>query len=112
MGANDDKNGKKNGKPEDADLEQVELTEKQQQLFEDALGTLRGLVDDIVEEGAPIREWALGLTKIEEAEMWIERGFDLLGIEPDIGDDDEDDDADGEGDDDADGDDGASQDGA
>lgn len=92
MGAkDDDKDKKTTNEPE---LQQIELTEEQQELFEDALGTLRGLVDDIAAKGAPIREWALGLTKIEEAEMWIERGFDLLGIEPDLGDENDEDDED------------------
>lgn len=89
MGANDKKKPVK-----------IELTEEQQVLFAEALGTIQQLVDDIGDVGAPIREWALGLTKLEEAEMWIDRGFAMLGIEPQIpGDEDDEESEDDESDD-------------
>lgn len=70
------KTGKDEKKPQ-----VIELTEEQKALFAEALGTIQSLVDDIQQIGTPIREWALGFTKLEEAEMWIDRGFAMLGIE-------------------------------
>ena len=90
MGAND-KNEPK----------EVTLTKEQEEIFGDALVTIRSIVDDIRAAGTPIREFALGFTKLEEAEMWLDRGFDSLGMEvsdPDDPDDDEDDDESDEGD--------------
>jgi len=75
------KTGKDEKKPQ-----VIELTEEQKALFAEALGTIQSLVDDIQQIGTPIREWALGFTKLEEAEMWIDRGFAMLGIEPNLDD--------------------------
>lgn len=83
------------------DRQEVEMSEEQQSLYEDTLMTVRALVDDISASGTPIREFALAFTKLEEAEMWLARGFDQLGIEPDLGEDEdesEEDDEDEKGD--------------
>jgi hypothetical protein len=79
----------------------VTLTEDQELLWKDALHAMKSLGDALVDVGSPIREFALGLTKLQEAEMWVERGFDMLDIDvyEDKDDDegDEDDDEDDEG---------------
>lgn len=79
---------------------EVVFTEEQEDAYRDALKTCQDLTDILKEVGAPIRELALGITKLEEAEMWIERGFEELDLDPYDGDD-EDDEEDDEGDDDS-----------
>ena len=61
MGAKKD-NGPKEPK-------EITLTKEQEELFGEALVTIRSIVDDIRESGTPIREFALGFTKLEEAEL-------------------------------------------
>lgn len=97
MGAKDKKQDKKNA--DNTETIEFELTPKQQRLFEESLATLRSLVDDLHSIQIPIREWALALTRMEEAEMWVNRGFEVLGIEEDEDDEDEDDDSEDEEDD-------------
>lgn len=82
MGAKKDGQGKN-------DKTEVEVSEEQLALYEDTLNLLRERVDEITSTGVPIREFALALTKLEEAEMWIDRGFMLLGIEPALDDEEE-----------------------
>lgn len=76
----------------------VTLTKSQEEMWAYALKASVSLGDALADVGSPIREFALGLTKLQEAEMWIERGFDMLGIDPFEGDeeDEEDEDEDGE----------------
>lgn len=77
----------------------VTFTEDQEDAFAYALHKTRELTESLQEVGVPTREFALGLTKLQEAEMWIDRGFELLDVDP-YGDDDEDEDDEDEDDDD------------
>lgn len=88
MGVDDKKSKPDEGKQ----VREVSLTEEQEQLFGDTIATLEDLGHDIKQIGTPTREFALGLTKLEEAEMWFARGFDALGLVSD--EDDEDDEPD------------------
>ena len=99
MGAN-----KKTGKPTKAksskkteadEPRSIVFTEEQDKLYGEALATLQDLVEDIQKSGPPIREFAIAVTKMEEAEMWLQRGYENLGLDddedPDEGDDDDED---------------------
>jgi hypothetical protein len=92
MGADNDKKTAKKAdkKPSSDDIQYVELSEEQEQLFGDTIATLEELGDEIKKAGVPIREFALGLTKLEEAEMWFQRGFEALGLDEDEDDEDAD----------------------
>lgn len=68
-----------------------ELSKEHEELFGEALSDTQDLVDTIEESGKPpTREFALALTKLEEAEMWLQRGFDKLGYDEEVDEDDED----------------------
>lgn len=75
------------------------LTKQQEKALVSVMADINGLVDDMEElvaanGGRPIsREFALVFTKLEEAEMWCERGFARLGYELDSVDDEEEDEA-------------------
>lgn len=68
--------------------DEKKLTKDQQSFLEDVLAHTADLANDLsvlFEEtngGRPIsREFAIVLTKLEEAEMWASRGFESLGYE-------------------------------
>lgn len=68
------------------------LSEKEEALYGEVHGVISSLVDDLEDQKHPSREFALAYTKLEEAEMWMQRAFERLGYEPveDDGDDEED----------------------
>lgn len=83
------------------------MTEDQEDLFTNIFHDTVNLVEALKDEAdankgrLPCREFSIVLTKLEEAEMWLRRGFEEMEYEvpePDEGDD-EDDDGDDEGDD-------------
>jgi len=88
--------------------EEKKLTKSQQSILEDVLAQTGDVISDLAflfqetNGGRPLsREFAIVLTKLEEAEMWAARGFDALGykltpVEGDEGDDDDDDDEPGD----------------
>lgn len=59
--------------------DETELTEKQQK----AIGAAGALIEEALEniEGAGVltREFALVITKLEEADMWYDRALDAIG---------------------------------
>lgn len=78
------------------DIEEIVVTEEQVAFYQECLDTVADLVDEAKKVGAPIREFALALTKLEECEMWVDRGMESLGIPPDDSDDEDDEDDDGD----------------
>ena len=98
-----DENKKKpTAKNKDEGPRVVTLTESQEEMWVYTLKTLVSLGDALEDVGSPMREFALGLTKLQEAEMWIDRGFDMLGIDPHDDEGDEGDEYDGDDEDDGD----------
>jgi hypothetical protein len=95
MGANKDKKRpprKRKAKPAEP------LTDAQKE----ALSEVGGAINDaLVAMGdQPIsREFSIVRTKLEEAEMWLDRGFEELGYDLDVEEDDEEDDDEEPGDD-------------
>jgi len=56
-----------------------DVKEDQLALYEDTAASVEELVDDLKEAGSsPGREFAIALTKLEEAEMWMRRGLDQV----------------------------------
>lgn len=99
MGANDDdKPERKKRGPKEP------LTSKQKEHLLEAGNAIDDGLVSMVEAGQISREFSLARTRLEEAEMWLERGFEAMGY--DLGGDDEEEaeDEDDEGDDKDDGD--------
>jgi hypothetical protein len=59
------------------------LNKKQEKLLQEIHQAVQDMVDELHENPPPTREFALMLTKLEEAEMWGQRGFEILGYAPD-----------------------------
>lgn len=74
------------------------LSKDQEELFAGVIGVIEEMVTDLQEAGAPTRELSLLITKLEEAEMWGLRAFEVLGYEelplPEVPEDEGDDDQD------------------
>jgi hypothetical protein len=75
-----------------------ELTKKQEKVLSEVHQSIQDLVEDLEDLGPVSREFSLVLTKLEESEMWCQRGFEVKGYEPedDVDGDDGDDDDDGD----------------
>jgi hypothetical protein len=58
------------------------LTKKQEKILGEMYPELEAMIDDLQALGPVSREFSLVLTKLEEAEMWCERGFEAMGYEP------------------------------
>ena len=70
------------------------LTKKQEKVLSEMYSDLEAMVDDLEALGPINREFSIFRTKLEEGEMWCERGFETMGYEP--AEDDDDDGEDGE----------------
>lgn len=63
------------------------MTEEQEALFVDAYQATAELVDALKDEAdanggrLPCREFSIVLTKLEEAELWLRRGFEEMEYE-------------------------------
>jgi len=88
-----------------ANTKAVKLTSKAEKLFQEVVQAVQDMVDELHATPSPTREFALMLTKLEEAEMWGQRAFETLGYESEDGDEGED------GDESEDGDEGEDEDG-
>lgn len=87
MGADEKKQKKKRQR-----VRKEPLSEKQKDLLAEAGTSIDDALGAMEEAGQVSREFSLVRTKLEEAEMWMERGFEALGYELDPGDDEPDDD--------------------
>ncbi|RLB42434.1 MAG: hypothetical protein DRH30_04890 [Deltaproteobacteria bacterium] len=58
------------------------LTKKQERGLSEAMAIIQDVVDDLDNLGTVSREFSIALTKLEESEMWIHRGFEKFGYEP------------------------------
>ena len=74
------------------------LTKKQEKVLGEFYSDLEEMIEDLEDLGAVSREFSLVLTKLQEARMWCEQGFEVKGYEPEEADDE------GDGDDGDDGD--------
>lgn len=71
-------------KPKPKPKKERPLNKAEEKLYSEAIDLVSELVDDLKAELAkkralPCREFSLAYTKLEEAEMWLMRGFDALG---------------------------------
>lgn len=63
------------------------MTDEQEALFTDVFHATTELVDSLKDEAdenggrLPCREFSLAFTKLEEAEMWLRRGFEEMEYE-------------------------------
>lgn len=58
------------------------LTKKQEKVLGELYSDLEEMVEDLEALGPVSREFSLVLTKLEEAELWCQRGFEVKGYEP------------------------------
>lgn len=58
------------------------LTEEEETLLGEVHGSISSLVDELEVFKFPSREFSIVFTKLEEAEMWMQRGFERFGYEP------------------------------
>lgn len=70
------------------------LTKKQEKVLGEMYSDLEAMIDDLEALGPINREFSLFRTKLEEGEMWCERGFETMGYEPPSDENDDEDEAD------------------
>jgi hypothetical protein len=68
------------------------MTAKQEKVLSETYSIIQDIIENLEELGPVSREFAIVLTKLEEAEMWCQRGFEVKGYEPEVEDDEEEDD--------------------
>jgi ribosome assembly protein YihI (activator of Der GTPase) len=94
MGANKDKKPRKKR----AKTPKEPLTAEQKGMLVETGNALDDAIDAITAAGTISRQFSLARTRLEEAEMWLERGFEEMGYALDDDEDDEDADADADAD--------------
>jgi len=90
MGANKDKKPRKKR----VRTPKEPLTAEQKEMLVEAGNALDDALDAIAAAGTISRQFSLARTRLEEAEMWLERGFEEMGYALDTEDEDADADAD------------------
>jgi hypothetical protein len=85
MGANKSKKPRKKR----AQTPKEPLTAEQKEMLIEAGNALDDALDAIAAAGTISRQFSLARTRLEEAEMWLERGFEEMGYALDDEDDDE-----------------------